>query len=440
MKKLFVFLVAVLLFAALMPVTGAQAEGETPYVFDTTMPVDAEIVDDVNSWLAENAPAPFPYWAITYAGETDELGDTFVSLVAVDTDNPNEKWYLSDRHVENEPGEEDHTVIAWMGSVVVHADHSVSVFSDGGYSDEAQSNNALKLALPVFFPEKDGGGPNVRFPWQFGKSMMYGVRAVHAAGGGGAYATGFEAVDFLGGDDMGAGVATNRVLAAATGEVDYVCQDSSTVTIRTETPTGEFYIYAHLLDNSSLIEGYTFYQGDTIGFLRYGTFDNTCGYANQQADHYHLHFGFKPASGSFQMQNCILSISTEKWTCGTEIVSPGNMLKNLGSTLTEGDDASAYSNQMSFFDYLLMGGSQLVQTLLIDHLPDHESNAFLYAIYNAVNVSVRIARVMVYQNISLSWFMAALTFSLGVKGVFIIAELVAFGLKAFKSLIPIVGA
>lgn len=438
MKKIVGFAI-LLMMTAFFPFVGVQAEDETPYVFDTTIPVDAGIVDDVNAWLAENAPAPYPYWAITYAGEPDELGDTFVSLVAVDISNPNDKWYIADRHTDNEE-EEDHSFIRWMGSVIVRADHSVAIFSDGGYGDDVQTNNALKLALPVFLPERDGGGANIRFPWEFGKSMIYGVRAIHAAGGGGAYAIGFQAVDFLGGDDLGSGVASNRVLSVATGEVDYVCEDGTTVTIRTETTTGDFYIYAHLLDNSSLIEGYTFYQGDTIGHLKYGSFDDTCGWAEQTSAHYHLHFGFKPINNAFQIQNCILDMTSEKWTCGTEVVSPGNMLKNLGGTLTEGDDASSYSNQMSFFDYLLMGGAQLVQTLLIDHLPDHQSNSFLYAIYNAVNVSVRIARVMVYQNISLSWFIAALSFSLAVKGIFIIAELVAFGLKAFKSLIPIVGA
>jgi hypothetical protein len=194
------------------------------------------------------------------------------------------------------------------------------------------------------------------------------------------------------------------------------------------------------MDNPSLTENYTFYQGDTIGYLKYGSFDDTCGWAEQTAVHYHLHFGFKPANNAFQMQNCILDMDTEKWACGSETVSTGGMLRNLGSTLTTGDDASAFSNEMSFWDYLLMGGDQLLQALLLDHLPDHQSNAYLYALYNAVNVSVRIARVMVYQNISLSWLITALTFAFGVKAIIFLAQLVAFGLKAWKSLIPIVGA
>lgn len=436
MKKTFLLsFIAILVAVVIFPFTGARAEGETPSIVDTTIPVDGVIIADLNTWLADNAPVAYPYWAVTYAGDPDALGDVFVSLVAIDVADPNAQWYIEDRHPED--GTDD-SVVRWMGSVTVHADHSVSLFSDGGYNDAPQAH-ALKIAAPVSMPILDGGGNNVRFPWQFGKSMIYGTRGIHDAGGGGAYAVGFSAVDFLGGQDLGTGIASNRVLSVATGEVDYVCEDGTTVTIRTAS-AGDYYIYAHLMDNSSLIEGYTFYQGDTIGYLKYGSFDDTCGWAEQTADHYHLHFGFKPANDAFKIGGCILDMNTEKWTCGTEVVSPGGTLKNLGSTLTTGDDASAFSNQLSFWDYLLMGGEQLLHGLLLDHLPDHQSNSYLYALYNAVNISVRIARVMVYQNISLSWLMAVFAFGITIKGVFLIAEVVAFALKAWKSLIPIIGS
>jgi hypothetical protein len=195
MRKILLVLTVFLLVLSILPITGVHAEGETPSVVDTTIPVDAVLIDDINVWLASNAPAPYPYWAITYAGEPDALEDTFVSLVAIDVTDPNAKWYMEDRHPEDGV---DESVVRWMGSVIVHSNHSVSVFSDGGYSKDMQARrNILKLAMPVFLPPKDGGGSNVRFPWEFGKSMMYGTRGIHAAGGGGAYAIGFSAVDFL---------------------------------------------------------------------------------------------------------------------------------------------------------------------------------------------------------------------------------------------------
>lgn len=439
MKRIIYILLMVITTALFIsPLKNVSAQAETPTVVDTTIPVDAQILDDVNAWLATSAPVPFPYWAITYVGDTDESGNTFVSLVAIDIENPTDKWYLADRHLEDD---HDDNVVQWMGSVIVRVDHSVDVYSDGGHSDDEPQTNFMKLAVPIFQPFGDGGGANVRFPWESGKSMMYGVRGIHAAGGGGAYATGFFAVDFLGGDELGPGVASNRVHAVANGEIDYVCDDDTTVTIRTEnTETGDYYIYAHLLDNSTLIENYTYYQGDTVGYLKYGTFDDTCGWAQQQSTNYHLHFGFKPASGFFQMQSCILDMNSEAWACGSETITTGQFFRNYGSPISTGDDASAFSNQMSFWDYLLTGGDMLTQALLIDHLPDHQSNSYLYAIYNAINVTVRIARVVIYGNISLSWFILAITFALGVKAVIALAQIVAFVLKAWKSLIPIVGA
>lgn len=433
--KRFIYIFGMVLVVALLslPLKNVSAQIETPYVVDSTIPVDAQILTDVNIWLALYAPAPFPYWVITNVGETNELGDTFVSLVAIDMENPTDEWSLGDR-----PSGEHESSVVWMGSVIVRINHTVEIYSDGGYSD-AQQTNFMKLAAPFLQPFSDGGGSNVRFPWENGKAMIYGVRGIHAEGGGGM--AGFYAVDFVSGDELGTGMASNRVHSVAQGEIDYTCNDGTSFAIRVHNEdTGDYYIYRHLLDNSTLIEGYTYYQGDTIGYLKYGTFDDDCGWAQQQPTNYHLHFGFKPANGVFQLQNCILDMDTEAWTCGEQTISTGQSLRNLGGPTSTGDDASAFSNQMSFWDYFLTGADMLVQSLIIDHLPDHQSNSYLYSLYNAINVTVRIARVMLYGNISLSWFVLAVGFGLTIKGIFFILEAVMFLLKAWKSLVPIFGA
>jgi hypothetical protein len=421
------FIILFLLLVLIIPINSVAADGETPYIFDTTIPVSAEIKADVNAWLAVSAPVPVSYWAITYVGAADESGNSFVSLVALDLDSPDDEWHIYDDEI-----------VKWMGSVIVHADHSIDVHSDGGYSDSVSRASPIKRASALL----DGGGGNVRFPWEGGASMMYGTRGIHAAGGGGSYAIGFSAVDFLGGDDLGSSVASNRIYAVAMGEVDYVCEDATTTLIRTEnTETDDYYIYAHLLDNLSLIEGYTFYQGDYIGSVKYGSFDDDCGWAEQTPQHYHLHFGFKPAGGFFTMEGCTLSMSTEEWDCGGETISTGQFIMNgWGGAPTTGEDAGGYATQFNFWDLMLVGASSMWDKFVLQNMPEHTANTFLYALYNGVSVAVRIARVMVYGNINLGHLASVVFFGLSIKAIFAFAEFIVFLFKAWKSLIPVIGA
>ncbi len=425
MKKTFTFIVIFLALVALLPLEYARAQSITPSVVDTTIPVSETIRADVNAWLAVSAPVAFPYWAITYVGQTDaETGETFVSLVAIDLADPADKtWHIYDDNL-----------IKWMGTVIVHADHSVVVYSDGGYGEPQSS--VFKMAAPMF----DGGGSNVRFPWESGKTMMYGTRGIHAAGGGGAYAVGFSAVDFLGGTDLGPGVASDKVYAVATGEVDYRCKDDTTTLVRTKSAdNNDFYIYAHLLHNETLTVGYTFYQGDYIGSLKYGTFDDGCGWAQQTPAHYHLHFGFKPDDGFFRLENCVLDMSSQEWDCSGKKITTGQFLRH-GTNLTTGDDASSFSNTLSFWDHLLTGGAEMWDRFVIANMPDHTANRFLYALYNGISLAVRIAWVLIYSNVNLGYLAAVIYFGMAVKAVMALAEFIVFLFKTWKSLVPVLGS
>src|SRR6188768_1540260 len=95
-KSIYLFILAILMAVSITPFSAVAAEGETPYIVHTTIPVDAGLKADVDAWLASSAPVPFPYWAITYVGDVDELGDTFVSLVAVDLASPTDDWHVYD--------------------------------------------------------------------------------------------------------------------------------------------------------------------------------------------------------------------------------------------------------------------------------------------------------------------------------------------------------
>jgi hypothetical protein len=419
MKKIISSLFLVLVLA--IPFSIASAQETTPSIVTTTIPVDADIRAAVDVWLAESAPVALPYWAITYVKVNE--ADKFVSLAAINIQSPTAtKWHITDENI-----------LGWMGSIIVHADNSVELYSDGGYARGGGS----KLAMPSLGP---GGGSNIRFPWQSGASMMYGPSGVHAAGGGGSYATGFVAVDFLGGDDLGSGVADNHVYAVDAGTVDYVCADNTTTLIRTHnSTTDDYYIYAHILSNASLEENHAFGKGSMIGSLKYGTFDDNCGWATQTAKHYHLHFGFKSSNNAFQMENCILSTSTEKWACGTKTVATGGYLFSTGSGTT-GDDGGVSVTQMSFWDYVLSGAVSMWDQFIIANLPDHNANQFMYVLYNAIAITLKIVRVMVYSNLNLGHFMAALLFGFVIKTILGIAEFIVFLFKAWKSLVPIIGA
>lgn len=424
-KNITIFTLAIFLLALLSPINGARAQGIVdPYVVDTTIPVDPEIKSAVDAWLAVSAPIPLPYWAITYV--EDNGLSYFVSLVALDIAQPTDTWRMT----------EGNTVV-WMGSVIVNADGTIEMLSAG-----PQANTFKLIAMPVFNPMYGpGGGVNVRFPWQSGGSMMYGPRGIHAAGGGGSYATGFSAVDFVGGDDMGSGVASPSVYAVDTGAVDYVCADDTTTLIRTEnTSTDSYYIYAHLLDNANLEMGHTFTQGSLIGSVKYGSFDDSCGLAEQTARHYHLHFGFEPANGSFRMENCILSMSTKKWTCGTDIISTGQFLRGGGGVAGVGDDGGNAIAQPSFFDYVLSGVVSLWDQAIVQNLPPHTAIEYTYVIYSTAKLVLRMAYVLVYSNVNLFHLMTIVLAGFAVKALFGLAEFIVFLFKAWKSLVPIIGA
>ncbi len=405
-----------------IPFNSASAQDITPYVIDTTRAVNGDVLADVDAWLATSAPLPLPFWVITYVQVRG--ADTFVSLAAVDIATPTDPWHITDDNI-----------VAWMGSVFIHADHSVELYSDGGQSQAS----AAHFAMPSFAP---GGGSAYSFPWQSGGTLMYGPKGIHDAGGGGVYAAGMSAVDFVGGDDMGSGVASNRVYAVSTGTVDYVCADDTTTLVRTaNAATNDYFVYAHLLTNDNLVDDHIFNKGALIGSVKYGSFDDSCGYAEQTDKHYHLHFGFKPANGAFRLENCILQMSTEKWTCGTQTISTGQFLKGGGGVSSgAGNDTGMSVEQPSFWDYVVTGAVSLWDRTVVQAMPTHKAIQYTYVIYSTIKLVVRIARVMIYSNLNLGWFFSIVFLGFGIKVAFGIAEFIVFLFKAWKSLVPIIGA
>lgn len=430
MKKILTLLFILML--VFTPWANVRAQGEAPQIVDTTIPVDSTIKAHVEAWLGLSAPVALPYWAITYV-EPFGLDSHYVSLAALNIANPSDRWRITD----------DNTV-SWMGTVIVRDNGDVEMYADPLATTARVGKNASPIEAPAGGP---GGGSYVRFPWKKGSTMMYGPRGVHAAGGGGAYATGFLAVDFVGGDDMGSGVSGPQVYAAVAGEVDYVCADDTTTLVRTYNETsGDYFIYAHIVDNSNLVMEHQFGTGALIGTLKYGSFDDNCGWAEQQDDHYHLHFGFQAQNNAMRMEGCILNTATKKWTCGTQTVSTGQFLKGGGGSGSSGtggsdsNDGGMSVEQPSFWDYVVVGAVTIWDRTVIRAMPTHTAMQFTNVLYQSVKLGIKLARVMVYSNINLGPLLSVVIFGFGIKLIFGIAEFIVFLFKAWKSLVPVLGA
>lgn len=154
------------------------------------------------------------------------------------------------------------------------------------------------------------------FPLEPGTLMFYGNLGIHPNGFT-SVVSGWKAVDMMSDGDTSQNHAPNSLIASETGTISYVCKGSVNVAVK----MGDFF-YTHLVNNSNLFVGKTFNQGDVMGKLKTGTFKDSCGYADQPSNWFHVHWGFPNAD--LQVGDWTLSMSTGNWTDGTTTVTPGN--------------------------------------------------------------------------------------------------------------------
>lgn len=387
-------ILAVLVIAA----SPAQAQGETPRVIHSTRPITQELKDHLDAWLASNNPSPVPFYVVTYAKTAN--GVTQVSLAGVDlpTDDLPEDWSMF----------EEGSRVVWMGSVTVQEDGTVVPFPSA-----SRERGASKLALPAL---PSGGGSYVAFPFQSGKAMIYGPRAVHGSGDYGT--SGMVAVDLVSGDGLGAGAAPPYAYASDAGTIDYICDDGTTVAVRTHNATtGDDFIYAHLLDNASLVMSGTFSRGQLLGSIKYGSFDDDCGWAEQRDTNYHIHWMFEPNGDTFQAEGCVLRISTKKWTCGSKEIGTGDWIQGGGGFGFGSDEFTSGQVEPSFWDYLVYGFVSFVRGSLFTILPTHEDFEYFYAVISSVRLVVRIAFVLMRSSVNLTPVAIAIAYGIVVNGV-----------------------
>lgn len=411
MKRFTLSLIMVLsLLACFIAPASAQTNAQ---IVDTTVPVDSAVRDALDDWLAADPPeASVSYYAVTYT-QADGL-DTLVSLAGLDIGNPDDEWRLLENGV-------------WTGTVRVAYNGQVSPLIPA----QAYTPGVKVLASAA----AQQGIAYVLFPFERGKGMVYGTNGVHS----GAYTVpNGQAIDLVGGDDLGSNIAGPGVYASVNGEVDYVCTDGTSVAVRTyNSDTGAYFAYAHLEDNANLVLEHEFVQGAQMATLVYGSFDDNCGSASQQPNHYHLHWVFQPGETGerFFAEGCILNLDTEKWFCDENTIQPGGVLYHF--QITWFDEDAVGQTQTSFFDEFLVGLISIFDRGVIKLLPAHTSPTMLVRILaNGIVLVFRVAFVLVKGNFNLGPLMTMFVFAVGFKIIFSTVWLVLVVLRSIKSLVP----
>jgi hypothetical protein len=285
-----------------------------------TVDVEPAVADMLLAILASAGAAlpRLPYYSVS---DVRAAGDWwFISLVGLSRYDIAAGWRLEES--------------AWIGVVVARRDAtghwSGVVEGTPGFAqllDQAPDSVIAPSAKASLNPARRGLQPAETYilPWQAGTSMYYGVLGVH----NGDYVSvvgDYKGVDLLSDGDTALGHAPNRLLAAASGAISYVCRDSVNLAIR----IGNM-MYVHLVDNPNLVVGHAFNQGDELGQLKPGSFSANCGHASQGDNWFHVHWTF-PNTGAFQAGGWTLNwanatdLSMVPWTRGAETRPPQTWL------------------------------------------------------------------------------------------------------------------
>lgn len=318
MKKLLTLLTLLIFLATPL---SALADEPTIIMAQPTVQVSDQINNAVVNLLTAQRPSDTYIYAITYAALWHN--GWIASVVGLaNIQPPYDNWSLEDGDA------------TYLGSIVIP-------YNDPPYyyDPSSQANTRAAKTAKLIHPGP-GGGANIYLPFQPGKQMQYGIRGVHGSGDFGT--SGMVAVDLVGADNMGSNIAPPNVYASADGVIDYVCTDGVSVAVKAyDTTTTNKFLYAHLINNANLTIGYALKRGVQFANLVKGSFTNTCGWASQSPESYHVHWMFEPSSNYFQAEKYTLNTSTGDWTDGTNTIRVLGFLTAYGggsSDYTDGDD------------------------------------------------------------------------------------------------------
>jgi len=192
-----------------------------------------------------------------------------------------------------------------------------SVMEDSTWLGSAECIEDGTWACEYYDPDLPEGGGGLIFPWRSGEVAIYGISGVHSGGWFTEYA-----VDFF--------PTTNETYAAEAGTVTWVCGVGTYNTGAIINGNSGDLLYLHLDINTPIEVGDYYRQGDLVGSLVRGSFNDLCGQANQQATSAHVHFGFD-ADAYFSIGGCVLNISTEIFDCNGDLIGITEVLGNNGA-------------------------------------------------------------------------------------------------------------
>lgn len=235
-------------------------------------------------------------------------------------------------------------------------------------------------------------------PFKVGTKVVIGSRGVHDAGFG---LTGWKAVDLVSGTDIGVNAAPNEVYASVDSEITYVCRDDHSVAVR----AGNF-LYAHLQDNANLVVGYNLRRGVKFASMVVGSFTDTCGWANQQPNHWHLHFGV-PGVTSVQFAGWTFKPFEGVFVNGPTRVGKGDYLTNSGLTggdNSAGDPAEQIKQGNSFWDGIVSAMINVIRDGILKRFPERSGTNYQDVYINASGVVLRVFFIMMSTSFDLSFF------------------------------------
>jgi hypothetical protein len=253
--------------------------------------------------------------------------------------------------------------------------------------------------------------------------------------GSGEYGTtGMYAVDLVGGDSLGTNIASPAVFASAAGTIDYVCTDDTSVAVRThDDASDDTFVYAHLLDNANLEMDHSFAAGEQIGSLKYGAFDDTCGWAQQGPLIYHVHWMFEPSGGGYQVGGYTILLSDKKFHKGNAAIGSGGFIINLGSSGGVDDPPPAVTVP-SIWDNVVYAIVSVVKGVAA-LLPDHNSvSVILRGGLNAIVLFFRLAWLLLRGRLNLAPLAVIALFVLAFRVPYTVTWLIFWGVRVFRIL------
>lgn len=368
-----------------------RAQNPPAQVIAGTVPIGSDVRDALETYLTDNPPAPAVFYAPTYFH--DKGAYALVSLAALVINSADDPWSMETKEGETPS-------VMWVGSFRVYPDGTVDPINH--QANQAGSQKMARIALlglELGSPAEAGGSNAIRLPFELGKAMQYGSRLIHGLGDYGT--SGLYAVDLVGGDGLGTNVAGPYVYASWHGYVDYICNDeTSKAAYIIDEVDGNQFVYAHLNAYTTLELEQAVNTGELLGTLRYGTFDDECGWAEQGDNNYHVHWMFEPSLGAYQVAGWTILQSDQKFHNASQAIGAGGWI--LNSPTANGVDDPTTSPTPSFWDnvvHALVGFFGVVAGLFPPH---NSTTSMLVGIRNVVTLVVRLAWVLLRGKLALS--------------------------------------